>query len=348
MKLKRASAQALFPPRLGGKIFTAEKRRSRGYTEHFINYHNAFRFLFLFLSCFILSAGAQAQNFTSIKSSEGIELFENGKKILFYQARPKTVDGKYERAGYIHPLYDLEQKELTDDMPKDHPYHRGIFWAWHQLIWNDKSIGDGWVSEHISYKPIKAEVKKNSRYMILQSEMIWNAQVENKIFPVVKEKTKITVYKSTPKYRVLDFNIDLYPLVNHFKLGGSEDEKGYGGFCIRLKLPKDISFVSGNDKVKPEETAVLAGPWMDITGSFQGDASSKTGITVFGYKDATGNKKPWILRSVTSMQNVPYPGRTPVTISKNGLHLNYRIIVHNSDLNTEDINKLYLEYIKKS
>ena len=92
------------------------------------------RFFFVFFCYFIINTVVYGQHFSTIKSGEGIEILENGKKVLFYQVRPKSVDGKYERAGFVHPLYSLNGKILTDDMPADHPYHRGIFWAWHQII----------------------------------------------------------------------------------------------------------------------------------------------------------------------------------------------------------------------
>src|SRR5689334_16206041 len=104
---------------------------------------------FLFASQFTFA------QFKTIRSDEGIELQERGTKVLFFQVKPKYVDGKYERAGYIHPLYSLKGNSITDDSPKDHPYHRGIFWAWHQLLLNDFSLGDGWVSQNISYLPVK-------------------------------------------------------------------------------------------------------------------------------------------------------------------------------------------------
>src|SRR6478609_3541699 len=108
-----------------------------------MQYHKSIQvsFLFIFSCCFILTPiHVYAQHFTTIKSQEGIEILENNKKVLFYQVRPKSVDGKYERAGFIHPLYSFNESILTEDMPKDHPYHRGIFWAWHQIIWNNKPI----------------------------------------------------------------------------------------------------------------------------------------------------------------------------------------------------------------
>ena len=313
-----------------------------------MNYYKSIqaRFVFVLLSYFILTPGIVcAQHFTTKKSDQGIEILENGKRVLFYQVQPKSVDGKYERAGYIHPLYSLNEKILTDDMPEDHPYHRGIFWAWHQIVLNDKNIADGWISENISWKPSRVKVKKSQKRVILQSEMIWNAKPEHQNpIAIVREKTKITVFKVTPQYRILDFDIQLFSLVDNLKIGGSDDEKGYGGFCLRLKLPKDLSFVSENKIVIPQETPVLAGPWMDFTGSFEGESLPKTGVTVFGYPSGLGHH-PWILRSVTSMQNIPYPGRTPIELSKKGLKLKYRIIVHNSEMRNEDIEKLYQEYI---
>lgn len=294
---------------------------------------------------FVVTATGSAQRFTPIKSAEGIELQENGRKILFYQVRPKSVDGKYQRAGYVHPLYSLRENSLTDDMPEDHPYHRGIFWAWHQLILNDSSIGDGWISENISYNPAKVKVDNDREKATIQSTLLWNTVNKNgKPVSFVKEKTRIRVYSSTDRYRVIDFDIHLFALVDNLKIGGSNDPKGYGGFCLRLKLPADISFVSQGKTITPEDTAVTAGPWMDITGSFKGATKQKSGVIVFA--NALGlNQQPWILRKVTSMQNIPYPGRTPLSLSKQGLRLKYRLIVHEGEMSESEIDKLYKEYV---
>ena len=34
------------------------------------------------------------------------------------------------RACYVHPVWDLDGEILTDDFPKDHYHHRGLFWGW--------------------------------------------------------------------------------------------------------------------------------------------------------------------------------------------------------------------------
>jgi hypothetical protein len=277
------------------------------------------------------------QKFSYKKSSEGIEISENNKPVLFFQTKPKTVSGQYERAGYIHPLYDLNGNVLTDDSPKDHPYHRGIFWAWHQIVVNGKNVADGWMSDRISFVPGKMQVTKSPTNTILTSQLTWKVSDSGKAdMNIVNETSRMNIYRAKEHYRVMDFDIFLKPLVD-LKLGGSDDPKGYGGFCLRLKLPDNLQFISGDSAVTPQETPVMAGPWMDFR---MGDA----GVAVFGYKD--DGEHPWILRKVTSMQNVPYPGRTPVAIPADGLRLKYRIVIHDGQTTSADIEKLYREYVK--
>lgn len=305
------------------------------------------KYVFVCFCLFAINSVAYSQYFTTKKTRQGIEILENGNKVLFYQVQPKSINGKYERAGYVHPLYNLDGTILTEDMPEDHPYHRGIFWAWHQIMLNDKNIADGWVSEHISWKPQKVKVKTSNGRVMIQSLILWNVDLEhNKPTNIVTEHTRITVFRSTDAYRILDFDIHLAALVDSLKIGGSDDPKGYGGFCLRLKLPEDITFSSGNKVITPKETPVMAGPWMDFTGSFDGDLSAKSGIVVFGYSSGLKDQYPWILRKAKSMQNVPFPGRTPVSLSKKGIRLKYRVIVHRNAMKYHDIDKLYQQYIR--
>jgi len=304
------------------------------------------KFLSLSLLVFI-TLPVLAQRFTSVKTEEGIEIRENGKKVFFYQIRPKSVDGKFERAGYIHPLYSLSGNSITDDSPKDHPYHRGIFWAWHQIILNNKRLAEGWTSENISWIPEKVKLKGKKKSATLDAEVLWKSKLENgQTTDIIKENTAIKIYPATDQYRILDFDIHLKPLVDSLKIGGSEDAKGYGGFCIRLKLPKDISFVSQGKTVTPQETAVTAGPWMDVSGSLEGPSLPKSGVIIFA--NANNSDQPWILRSVTSMQNVPYPGSTAVDLPASGLELKYRVIIHNGEMTNGQIEKLYADYVQQA
>jgi len=312
-----------------------------------MHYHKLNRVTLVCWSVILLAPCLYSQNFVVTKSGEGLEIHQLGKKVLFYQQQPKSLGGKYERAGYVHPLYSLNGNVLTEDFPEDHPFHRGIFWAWHQIVVNNKQVADGWISENISWKPVNVKIKKKKDKVVIQSTMTWNVHgPQNDSTDIVHENTRITVHQLTGRYRAIDFDIHLSALADSLKIGGSDDAKGYGGFCLRLKLPNDISFVSNDTAVTPIETAVNAGPWMDFTGSFDGASMPRTGVTVF-CGQPTGDPQSWILRRKSSMQNIPYPGKTPVELSKEGLKLSYRIIIHDGNLNHNDLEKLYKEYIRK-
>jgi len=301
----------------------------------------------LFFNTVCLCSCINSHYFKAVQSGDGIEIFEKGKKVLFYQERPKSLNGKYERAGYIHPLYSLNEKSLTEDFPADHPYHRGIFWAWHQVILGNKKIADGWTCDNISWVPTNVKLSKTREYITLSADVLWKSKLEHKgVTDIIKENTKISIYKSTSQYRVLDFDIKLFALIDSLKIGGSDDAKSYGGFCLRLRLPDDILFVSKGVSVTPQETPVYAGPWMDFTGSFEGAASHRSGLTVFCYPPDHGQSQQWILRKKESMQNIVFPGRTPIELSKNGLNLRYRVVIHNNEISNSGLDSLYNEYIK--
>ena len=105
--------------------------------------------LILIINTFLILNGcgpkpATHSPLTVIKSNEGYLFSEGDRRIMFYQVEPRSLEGKYERCNYVHPLYGLDGQVLTEDFPKDHPHHRGIFWAWHQLLIGDKHISDNW------------------------------------------------------------------------------------------------------------------------------------------------------------------------------------------------------------
>lgn len=289
-----------------------------------------------------------AQHFTVKDNKTGVEIKEGEQQVLFYQKSPKSQNGQYERANYVHPLYGLKGEILTEDFPEDHPHQRGIFWAWHQIIVDGNKIADGWTCENIAWNVLETQVITNNTQAILQATITWKSELNGEQpVPIVRENTEITVYKSTSQFRMIDFKISLNALVDSLQIGGSEDAKGYGGFSPRLKLPEDIRFISQNQEITPRNTAVKAGPWMDFFGSYGGANAPKSGVALFSHSDNPCHPQPWILRSEKSMQNVVYPGRTPVDLPKEeGLVLKYRLVIHNNDIDQNSLEELYKQYTK--
>ena len=80
-----------------------------------------------------LAIGAEPGFRLDSVNDTSLRLWEGDKPVLVYNhgliAKP-DVAGARARACYFHPVYGLDGEVLTDDFPKDHLYHRGMYWAW--------------------------------------------------------------------------------------------------------------------------------------------------------------------------------------------------------------------------
>jgi hypothetical protein len=303
-------------------------------------------YIFIILAFFQFGC-VSGQSFSAVETSEGIEVSEGDRKILFYQIQPKSLEGKYERANYVHPLYSLDGTVLTEDFPSDHPHHHGVFWAWHQIIHNGKAIADGWTSENIGWEVVKSRTRKTKNHFVLDNEVLWKSVIKNSKEPIVRELSKIVIHAANANYRIIDFDIQLLALQDSLKIGGSDDAKGYGGFSWRLKLPDDIKFVNKDLEITPQVTAVQAGAWLDCVGSFDGKDQSPGGVAVFCHPSNPGHPQPWILRRERSMQNIAFPGRAPVKLTKKGIRLKYRMVIHDQNVKAEELDRLFLTYLRE-
>ena len=286
----------------------------------------------------------------SLEIQDNGVLFKEGEdSVLFYQTANKALNGKHKRSNYIHPMYSLDGQILTEDFPADHPHHRGIFWAWHQLYVGDKRIGDAWEIVDFKWEVLSIEELNKPGEKCIKAHVIWKSPLwldENgNEKPLVSEFTTITVYPTRKNYRQIDVEISLIAREPNTQIGGSEDEKGYGGFSPRIRLVEDIIFTSSNGPVKPQNIPVKAGGWMDITGPL-GREGSRAGVTILSHPQNPGYPNPWILRSQNSMQNAvyPYPGSEPIVLSDiEPTILRYRILVHNG-LKGSEISILHSQY----
>ena len=295
-----------------------------------------------------LSSMVNAQHIRLVDTGDNIVFLEEKDTILVYQASAKSLAGKFERVNYIHPLYSLDGDILTQDFPKDHLHHRGIFWAWHQIYIGDKSMGDGWELKDMHWQVRTIEfvqqadgasgIKVNVDWLSPK----WTEETGLEV-PFIMEETRITARPKKKNHRFIDVEVKLFALEPDVSLGGSEDEKGYGGFSPRFVLPEDVSFTGPGGNVEPKNTPVKSEGWIDVSGTF-GESQKKTGVAIFAHPDNPGFPNPWILRKKASMQNAvyPYPGRRPVVLLRDEpLVLRYRLVVHDPGV---DLNKLYRNY----
>ncbi len=300
--------------------------------------------------CLLIISGIPTASFTQVfqvsKTEEGIAVSEGDEKVLFYQQKAKSLDGKYERANYVHPLYGLNGEVLSEDFPEDHYHHRGIFWAWHQILLEGEQVADGWDCSNVSWDVKKAKAKVKDDAVLIRTKTFWRSQLDTtiaKTTALFKEKTTITIYSSEGDYRIIDFQIRLFPLKAGLAIGGSTDSKGYGGFSPRIKLPNDIRFISQKGEVKAQTNGLEAGPWMDMLGTFDGENS--TGVAIITHPDYPSAQQLWILRDKRSMQNAAYPGNQAIPLVKNkALELRYRMVLHEQDIEEGLMDQLYKDF----
>lgn len=298
----------------------------------------AITFFLLFSNGFL-----NAQNLKILSSKIGFEIYEGSSPVLTYRVTPDTSQAPYDRPHYIHPLYNLEGEVITEDAPADHLHHHGLFTAWHQVLINDEMIGDAWMCENIKWSIKETNIDELNDRIVLHSVVQWMSRLDSagKEQPILTEEMDLTIMESTNQFRIIDCDIFLKALMDDLKIGGSDDEKGYGGFSLRLKNPEDLTFYSGKI-IEPRNTAVEALPWMNM---FTEDGNY--GVLVMVHPSNPDPTDQWILRNSKSMQNPVFPGRVPVEIDKEGVQLKYRVIVYQNPLEKKNIEMLYNQYIGK-
>ena len=264
---------------------------------------------------------------------EGGFLFMEGKdSIFFYQKSPRDKAGKYSRAHYLHPLYGMDNSRLTEDFPADHLHHRGVFWAWHQVLINNQPVSDGWELKDFHQEVVDVEFMQQDKTGYLNTTVNWTSPLwKEGREAYLQENTTIRAHPKTGNHRRIDFEIKLSALTDGLSIGGSDDEKGYSGFSVRLKLPADVSFSGIDGPVEPVNKAVDAGSFMKLSGSFLNNGK-KGGVVIKSDPQNPAPSTHWIIRKSASMQNAAYPGRQPVSIPRDRpLVLKYTLLVFQGD-----------------
>ena len=284
-------------------------------------------------------AGEGEPAFRVVSDDQGSLVFEGERPVLFFQSAPRALDGRYTRAGYVHPLYGLDGRVLTHDFPEDHLHHRGIFWAWHQLWVGDEKAGDPWLTKDFLTDVENVRVLRGPLFSFLEVSARWTSPLQKdeagELVPLVRERVRIQVFRSTPDSQVIDFHIQLRALVDGIRIGGSENPRGYSGFTVRVQASQDgrihdLSGIQGGDRVGESS------PWADYSGSF-GQGGMVSGVGMLTHPSYPEFPPRWLLRHY-GMQNVAFPGRHPVDLPRGqALDLHHRLVIHRGGFEEAEI-----------
>ncbi|WP_423126802.1 DUF6807 family protein [Gaoshiqia sp. Z1-71] len=295
----------------------------------------------------LLPAGGILAQINMKKENGGFLIIEGGKKIAFYQKEAIRSGQEDLRNNFWHPVYLPDGTEITENAPADHPHHRGLFWAWHQILIDGKPAGDPWELKdyQVDVKDVEFKRTGNGTGDFITTAFWRSSAFENGEIPYLKEKAHHTFYLQSGNYRLIKIDLELTALTDKLKLGGSNDEKGYGGFSARIRLPENVRFSGENGNVEPQNTAVEAGQYINITGGMAKNGS-QGGVLIYADQKNQSSPQRWILRNKASMQNAVFPGATPVDLQKDvPLKLSYTLVLYTGKIKEKrilkEIEKIY-------
>lgn len=206
-------------------------------------------------------------------------------------------------AAFVHPLLARGGMELTELYPADHIHHRGLFWAWHQIMIAGRQRADGWLLTGMRFRSVSSSRARDGAGGTMVTDWVVGDHA------VLRETARVTALNSG-----VDVALTLTPLVDGLALGGSADDKGYGGISLRLRDPEQMRFESEGRSIEAKRQAVAAGATM----RFSWDAPAvgmPRAVTMRCTVDGRAITQ-WILRREKSMQNCVWPGATPLAMPK--------------------------------
>lgn len=289
-------------------------------------------------------AAASGEGFRMAAVTEkSLGLWEGDRPVLVYNhgvIRAEGVPDDRKRSTYVHPLYGLDGEVLTDDFPKDHYHHRGLFWAWpHVRVAGGKEV-DLWMLQGIEQRFERwLERKADAAGATLDVENGWYVDGRR----VVRERVRLRVHPATTGSRAVDVELEWTPLAGELSLAGAEG-KSYGGLTLRYGAGTNVT-ITVPQGVEPKDLAMARLPWADLSLRLEG-RSVVCGAAVFIAPDHPDYPPTWLTRHY-GVLCVGWPGvearAFPEGKSFGG---KYRIWVHRGQPTPAMLAEAYAAYAK--
>ncbi len=256
-----------------------------------------------------------------------LELSEAGKPVFVYNFGGILAPGspeKMRRESYIHPVYAPDGTLLTDDFNKNHPHHRGIFWAWEEItvkgkkddIWTVKGYRDRFV------RWIKRDTRGKTATLAVENG--WY-DGDHKF---AKEEVEIVTHAAEGSKRVIDFTLHFEAIGDPVTLEGVHTEKkGYGGFAMRFQTPDgggSKTMILTDHGPSPRDGVMARNAWAQISGIYKGKAA---GARIEDNPSNPGYPmNGWLMRHELCLLNCSYPGNGALILEPGKpLTLKYRV-----------------------
>ncbi len=278
-------------------------------------------------------------------TDKSLALFEGGRPVFVYNhgviQPPAGVPADRARSSYVHPLYGLDGEVLTDDFPKDHYHHRGLFWAWPHV-----RIGD----QHYDLWMLKGIEHRFERWLAREAGTAGaTLGVENGWYvgdrKVVREQVWLHAAPSAKDKRLLDIELIWVPLGEPLTLEGAED-KSYGGLTLRF-APRTNTVITTPLGQGEKDLSMTRLPWADLSARFAG-RTQLSGAAIFVAPDHPDCPPEWLTRHY-GVLCLGWPGVKPKTFQPGEtIRCRYRVWIHRGAPDVEKVRRAYGEFEQTS
>jgi hypothetical protein len=277
----------------------------------------------------------------------GLLLKEGNESIFVYQYGMKLTEAvpkRYKRSCYVHPLFDLAGRTLTDDFPQDHFHHRGLSWMWPKVWINGKRY-DLW---HIYGMRNELEglhqifddwtVRETGPVCLLLG--VKNHWALDDGHSVMDEAVLFRVFRKTGPGRAIDVHLK-WTAIDSIQISGA-DIKGYGGFNLRFS-PRENTQITTQAGHESSDSDLRKYSWADLSAQFGGQ-NQYSGAAIFQHPYNPDFPAGWCLRYYGFL-GVAWPGTEVVTLNPGEtMDLRFRIWVHAGDAVEGQVEQAYTVY----
>lgn len=248
------------------------------------------------------------------------------------------LDPEQTRSCYIHPLYSLDGKVLTEDFPQDHFHHHGIFWTWPIVktrgqdtqTWHPANLRQHFV------RWLKREVK--DKMVTLSAENAWKLDGQE---IVAKEIVTMQIHQADDLGRAVDLELMIEAIGGPLTLQGAPDQnKGYGGFSLRGAPMFKGTILATDQGLEEKDSNNKKFRWVGLS-------TEEVGVAIFVSPDHPDFPPSWCIRnSYAGFCNVSWPGLKPFVLQPGQpVTLRYGLYIHRGTAATGQISEAYERYL---
>ncbi|MEW6302104.1 MAG: PmoA family protein, partial [Verrucomicrobiota bacterium] len=305
----------------------------------------------------LVGAGVDSAGVVAKKDGSVVKLSAGGKAVLQYQMEPSEVPSPdvpayFRHGAYLHPVFSPAGKIVTGDYPRDHRWHRGIWFAWTHTefegrtpdFWNMGKEKDGKLTGAVEFDslettwsgPVHGGFRGKHRFVDWMS---------GQPKPVLNETWSVTVYATGAGAKP----VWVFDLVSTQECAASVPLKlpkyHYGGLGVRgsgqWDNPSKVIFLTanGDDRAKGDSTKAR---WVQFGGDVDGQPA---GIAILCHPDNFRAPQPLRLnpKNPQLCWAPSQDGDWEITPGKPYIS-RYRFIIADATADAADIDRLWNNY----